>query len=52
MCIRDSNKKRTAYIDAERKKGAAGKKTGAGLDEALLKSIREEAKQRGFTVDG
>jgi len=49
--IEELNQKRTAYIDAERKK-AAGTKKGSGLDEALLKSIRDEAKQRGFTVDG
>jgi hypothetical protein len=49
--IEELNKKRTAYIDAERKKSTQ-KKSGAGLDEVLLKSIREEAKQRGFEIDG
>jgi len=49
--IDELNKKRSAYIDEERKK-TAGKKPGAGLDEALLKTIREEAKQRGFEVGG
>jgi hypothetical protein len=50
--IEDLNKKRTAHIDAERRRSSAGKKPGAGLDEALQKVIREEAKQRGFEIGG
>ena len=49
--IDELNKKRTAFIDAERKK-TAGKKAGSGLDEALMKSVKEEAAKRGFTTDG